>query len=54
MVNSSEHGDASYDRVWTDSNGEFELFPLGDERCTNRNPCLIPDMAPVLPKMVMV
>lgn len=38
MVNSSEHGDASYDRVWTDSNGEFELFPLGDERCTNRNP----------------
>ena len=22
--------------MWTDSNGEFEVFPLGDERCTNR------------------
>ena len=36
MVNSSEHGDASYNHVWTDSNGEFEIFPLGDDRCTNR------------------
>ena len=25
-----------YDRVWTDSSGEFEMFPMGDERCTNR------------------
>ena len=36
MVNSSEHGDESYNHVWTDSNGEFEIFPLGDEKCTNR------------------
>ena len=41
-----------YDRVWTDSSGEFEMFPMGDERCTNRgNPlydtgygtCIAPD-----------
>ena len=36
MVTSSEHGGESYNHVWTDSNGEFEVFPLGDERCTNR------------------
>ena len=36
MVNSSEHGDESYNHVWTDSNGEFEIFPLGDDKCTNR------------------
>ena len=36
MVDSSEHGDESYNHVWTDSNGEFEIFPLGDDRCTNR------------------
>ena len=22
--------------LWTDSNGEFEIFPLGDDKCTNR------------------
>jgi outer membrane receptor protein involved in Fe transport len=27
----------AYDRVWTDSSGEFEIFPLGDERCSNRS-----------------
>jgi iron complex outermembrane receptor protein len=41
-----------YDKVFTDSAGEFELFPLGDPRCTNRgNPlfdtgygtCIAPD-----------
>jgi len=36
MVNSSEHSGESYNHVWTDSNGEFEIFPLGDEKCTNR------------------
>jgi outer membrane receptor protein involved in Fe transport len=36
MVSSSEHSGESYNHVWTDSNGEFEIFPLGDERCTNR------------------
>ncbi len=52
MVSSSEHGGETYNHVWTDSNGEFEIFPLGDERCTNRgNPlfdtgfgtCIAPD-----------
>ena len=41
-----------YDKVFTDSAGEFEIFPAGDSRCTNRgNPyfdtgygtCLAPD-----------
>ena len=41
-----------YDKVFTDSAGEFELFPIGDPRCTNRgNPlfdtgygtCIAPD-----------
>tara|TARA_X000000368_G_scaffold242814_1_gene191857 strand:- start:913 stop:3873 length:2961 start_codon:yes stop_codon:yes gene_type:complete len=36
MVSSSEHKGLSYDHVWTDSNGEFEIFPLGDAKCTNR------------------
>jgi outer membrane receptor for ferrienterochelin and colicin len=40
------------DKVWTDSAGEFEVFPLGDSKCTNRgNPlfdtgygtCIAPD-----------
>ena len=40
------------DKVWTDSSGEFEVFPLGDTKCTNRgNPvfdtgygtCIAPD-----------
>lgn len=26
---------SDYDRVWTDSSGEFEIFPAGDPRCTN-------------------
>ena len=52
MVSSSEHRGESYDHVWTDSNGEFEVFPLGDAKCTNRgNPlfdtgygtCIAPD-----------
>ena len=52
MVSSREHRGESYDHVWTDSNGEFEMFPLGDARCTNRgNPlfdtgfgtCIAPD-----------
>ena len=52
MVSSSEHKGESYDHVWTDSNGEFEVFPLGDAKCTNRgNPlfdtgfgtCIAPD-----------
>ena len=38
MASSSEHAGKSYNHVWTDSNGEFEIFPLGDSRCTNRNP----------------
>ena len=36
MVSSSEHAGESYNHVWTDSNGEFEIFPLGDAKCTNR------------------
>ena len=36
MVSSSEHSGESYNHVWTDSNGEFEIFPLGDDKCTNR------------------
>jgi len=52
MVSSSEHSGETYNHVWTDSNGEFEIFPLGDDRCTNRgNPlfdtgfgtCIAPD-----------
>ena len=27
---------ADYDGVFTDSAGDFEVFPLGDERCSNR------------------
>jgi len=38
MVSSSEHGSSnSYNHVFTDSNGEFEVFPLGDARCNNRS-----------------
>jgi len=40
LVDSSELAGtdyADYDRVFTDSNGEFEVFPLGDERCSNRS-----------------
>ncbi|MDG2456758.1 MAG: TonB-dependent receptor [SAR86 cluster bacterium] len=36
MVSSSEHSGESYNHLWTDSNGEFEIFPLGDNKCTNR------------------
>ena len=36
MVSSSEHKGESYNHLWTDSNGEFEIFPLGDDKCTNR------------------
>ena len=36
MVSSREHAGESYNHVWTDSNGEFEVFPLGDSKCTNR------------------
>ena len=36
MVSSSEHAGQSYNHLWTDSNGEFEIFPLGDSKCTNR------------------
>lgn len=36
MVSSSEHAGESYNHLWTDSNGEFEVFPLGDSKCTNR------------------
>lgn len=37
MVKSSEHGSSHpYNHVFTDSNGEFEIFPLGDARCSNR------------------
>ena len=37
MVSSSEHGSSNpLNHVFTDSNGEFELFPLGDSRCNNR------------------
>lgn len=38
MVSSSEHGSSNaYNHVFTDSNGEFEVFPLGDARCSNRS-----------------
>ena len=38
MVKSSEHGSSNpYNHVFTDSNGEFEIFPLGDARCNNRS-----------------
>ncbi len=38
MVKSSEHGSSNpYNHVFTDSNGEFEVFPLGDARCNNRS-----------------
>jgi len=38
MVKSSEHGSSNpYNHVFTDSNGEFEVFPLGDARCSNRS-----------------
>ncbi|GIT62171.1 MAG: hypothetical protein Ct9H300mP20_19980 [Gammaproteobacteria bacterium] len=38
MVKSSEHGSSNpYNHVFTDSNGEFEIFPLGDARCSNRS-----------------
>jgi len=38
MVKSSEHGSSHpYNHVFTDSNGEFEIFPLGDARCSNRS-----------------
>ena len=36
MVSSKEHSGESYNHLWTDSNGEFEIFPLGDDKCTNR------------------
>ena len=36
MVSSREHAGESYNHLWTDSNGEFEVFPLGDSKCTNR------------------
>ena len=36
MVSSREHAGQSYNHLWTDSNGEFEVFPLGDSKCTNR------------------
>jgi outer membrane receptor protein involved in Fe transport len=38
MVKSSEHGSSNpYNHDFTDSNGEFEVFPLGDPRCSNRS-----------------
>ena len=38
MVKSSEHGSSNpLNHVFTDSNGEFEIFPLGDARCNNRS-----------------
>ena len=38
MVTSSEHGSGNpLNHVFTDSNGEFELFPIGDPRCNNRS-----------------
>ena len=38
MVKSSEHGSSNpLNHVFTDSNGEFELFPIGDPRCNNRS-----------------
>ena len=36
MVSSSEHAGESYNWNWTDDNGEFEIFPIGDTKCTNR------------------
>ena len=37
MVTSSEHGSSNpLNHVFTDSNGEFEVFPIGDPRCNNR------------------
>ena len=38
MVTSSEHGSSNpLNHVFTDSNGEFEVFPIGDPRCNNRS-----------------
>ena len=38
MVTSSEHGSGNpLNHVFTDSNGEFEVFPIGDSRCNNRS-----------------
>ena len=38
MVKSSEHGSSNpLNHVFTDSNGEFEIFPIGDARCNNRS-----------------
>mgnify|MGYP002034213721 CR=1 FL=1 len=38
MVKSSEHGSSNpLNHVFTDSNGEFEVFPIGDARCNNRS-----------------
>tara|TARA_Y100000590_G_scaffold78039_2_gene86702 strand:+ start:20802 stop:23780 length:2979 start_codon:yes stop_codon:yes gene_type:complete len=38
MVKSSEHGSSNpLNHVFTDSNGEFEVFPIGDPRCNNRS-----------------
>ena len=38
MVTSSEHGSSNpLNHVFTDSNGEFEVFPIGDSRCNNRS-----------------
>ena len=38
MVKSSEHGSSNpLNHTFTDSNGEFEVFPLGDPRCSNRS-----------------
>ena len=38
MVTSKEHGSSNpLNHVFTDSNGEFEVFPLGDPRCSNRS-----------------
>ena len=35
---SSEHGSSNpLNHDFTDSNGEFEVFPLGDPRCSNRS-----------------
>ncbi|GIT33603.1 MAG: hypothetical protein Ct9H300mP3_11340 [Gammaproteobacteria bacterium] len=38
MVKSSEHGSSNpLNHVFTDSNGEFKIFPIGDARCNNRS-----------------
>ena len=43
-----------YDKVFTDSAGEFELFPLGDPRCTNRgNPLFDTGYGTCIALMVM-